>query len=154
MIEGIQSQLWRGLRHITTNVFDIKSTAPVEGVKAVQIFGFVIDPLRVVLTSRAVDLATNLTIAVLLRVEVVQRFNSRHQRVCVVAEHRQKTGIPQEDVLVKCCINELRHKAAPRLRFMKVAKRQFPGLPVHLNVKGILVVDGFRQLVPRVSECW
>ena len=91
MIEGIQSQLWRGLRHITTNVFDIKSTAPVEGVKAVQIFGFVIDPLRVVLTSRAVDLATNLTIAVLLRVEVVQRFNFRHQRVCVVAEHRQKT---------------------------------------------------------------
>ena len=68
--------------------------------------------------------------------------------MCVVAEHRQKTGIPKEDVLVKCCINELRHKAASRLRLMKVAKRQLPGLPVHLNVERILVVDGFSAACP------
>ena len=70
MIEGIQSQLRRWLRHITTNVLDIKATAPVEGVKAIQIFAFAIDPLGVVLTRRAVDLATDLAIFVLLRPEM------------------------------------------------------------------------------------
>ena len=70
----------------------------------------------------------------------------------VVAEHRQEAGVPEEDVLVEGGVDELADETAARLGLVEVAEPQLPGLPVHLDVQRVLVVDRAGQLALGLGE--
>ena len=68
--------------------------------------------------------------------------------MAVVAEHRHEARVPEEDVLVERSVDELRDEPAAGLRLVEVSEAQFPRLPVHLDVQGVLVVDRRRAAYP------
>lgn len=65
-----------------------------------------------ILACRPVYLAGDLSVFVLLRIEVVQRAYSGNIWVSVIAEHGHEACVPEEDVLIESSIYKLRDKPA------------------------------------------
>ncbi len=102
-------------------------------------------PLEQVAAVGFGELAADKAVGVLLAVEVVQRPLKVEDTPPVLAEHQDKAGVPQEQVVVERRIDIIDHEAVFRRRLAQVAEGDLPDFPVAGDGAVVPIPERLRQ---------